>query len=76
MERSIRRSWCVDLLPLVQFIEVKQHQMFEDDGSIASGSTSAAYDSERGTLFMHGRVLPDMLRDGDNVVEQDWLPLN
>jgi hypothetical protein len=49
-------------------MEVKQHQMFEDDGSIASGSTSAAYDSQRGTLFMHGRVLPpDMLRDPDNL---------
>jgi len=31
--------------------------MFEDDGTIASGSTSVAYDSQRGRLFMHGKAL-------------------
>lgn len=29
-------------------------QMFEDPGELASGSTSAVYDAERGRLFMHG----------------------
>lgn len=29
-------------------------QVFEDPGELASGSTSAVYDAERGRLFMHG----------------------
>ncbi|KAJ3785174.1 hypothetical protein GGU10DRAFT_428119 [Lentinula aff. detonsa] len=29
-------------------------KVFEDDGTIVSGSTSIVYDSERGLLFMHG----------------------
>jgi hypothetical protein len=30
-------------------------QVFEDDGSLASGVTSVAYDTERNRLFMHGK---------------------
>lgn len=29
-------------------------KVFEDPGELASGSTSAVYDAERGRLFMHG----------------------
>lgn len=29
-------------------------QVFEDDGTLVSGATSAAYDSERHRLFLHG----------------------
>lgn len=32
----------------------KIDKIFEDDGSLASGTTSAAYDSERHRLFLHG----------------------
>ena len=32
----------------------KIDKVFEDDGSLASGTTSAAYDSERHRLFLHG----------------------
>ncbi|KAF9050334.1 hypothetical protein BJ165DRAFT_1414176 [Panaeolus papilionaceus] len=32
--------------------------VFEDDGTVMSGLTSAAYDSKRGKLFMHGLVSP------------------
>lgn len=32
----------------------KIDKIFEDDGSLASSATSAAYDSERHRLFLHG----------------------
>ncbi|EPQ57522.1 calcium-dependent phosphotriesterase [Gloeophyllum trabeum ATCC 11539] len=33
-------------------------KVFEDDGALATGSTSVAHDSQRGRLFLHGLVAP------------------
>ncbi|KAJ3529550.1 hypothetical protein NMY22_g8948 [Coprinellus aureogranulatus] len=38
----------------------KVDRVFEDDGSIASGVTSAAYDAERNRLFLHGLASPHL----------------
>jgi arylesterase/paraoxonase len=35
-------------------------KMFEDDGKIASGVTSAVYDSQRKLLFMNGLASPHL----------------
>ncbi|KAI9572177.1 hypothetical protein HD554DRAFT_2015273 [Boletus coccyginus] len=35
-------------------------KVFEDPGELASGSTSAVYDAERGRLFMHGLMSPHL----------------
>ncbi|KAG9316357.1 hypothetical protein JVU11DRAFT_2390 [Chiua virens] len=35
-------------------------KVFEDSGELASGSTSAVYDAERGRLFMHGIMSPQL----------------
>lgn len=32
-------------------------KIFEDDGVVASGTTSVAYDSERKKLYLHGKFL-------------------
>ncbi|PFH49773.1 hypothetical protein AMATHDRAFT_4627 [Amanita thiersii Skay4041] len=39
----------------------KIDKIFEDDGSLASGVTSVAYDAERKKLFLHGLVSPHMV---------------
>ncbi|KAM6502126.1 hypothetical protein JOM56_002103 [Amanita muscaria] len=39
----------------------KVEKVFEDDGSLASGVTSAAYDSERTRLFLHGLASPQLV---------------
>ncbi|KAL0571719.1 hypothetical protein V5O48_010243 [Marasmius crinis-equi] len=36
----------------------KVEKAFEDDGEVASGSTSAAHDAQRGLVFMHGLAAP------------------
>ncbi|KAF8629870.1 hypothetical protein AX15_003229 [Amanita polypyramis BW_CC] len=36
-------------------------KVFEDDGSLASGITSAAYDAERRRLFLHGIAAPQLV---------------
>ncbi|KZT26759.1 serum paraoxonase/arylesterase [Neolentinus lepideus HHB14362 ss-1] len=35
-------------------------QVFEDDGTIASGTTSVVHDSRRGRLFLHGFAAPHL----------------
>ncbi|KAH0827506.1 hypothetical protein J3R83DRAFT_4219 [Lanmaoa asiatica] len=35
-------------------------KVFEDSGELASGSTSAVYDAERGRLFVHGLMSPHL----------------
>jgi sugar lactone lactonase YvrE len=39
----------------------KVEKVFEDDGKIMSGMTSAAYDSRRKKLFMHGVASPQLV---------------
>ncbi|KAF8160653.1 hypothetical protein B0H34DRAFT_795541 [Crassisporium funariophilum] len=39
----------------------KVEKVFEDDGKIMTGLTSAAYDSERKNLFMHGITSPQLV---------------
>jgi len=39
----------------------KVEKIFEDDGKIMSGITSAAYDSRRKKLFMHGIASPQLV---------------
>jgi len=39
----------------------KIDKIFEDDGSLASGVTSAAFDSERNRLFLHGLASPQLV---------------
>ncbi|TFK44268.1 serum paraoxonase/arylesterase [Crucibulum laeve] len=39
----------------------KVEKVFEDDGSVASGITSVAYDAERKRLFMHGLTAPSLV---------------
>ncbi|KAK2464159.1 hypothetical protein APHAL10511_003616 [Amanita phalloides] len=36
-------------------------KVFEDDGSLASGITSAAYDAERHRLYLHGLAAPQLV---------------
>ncbi|RDB16671.1 Serum paraoxonase/arylesterase 2 [Hypsizygus marmoreus] len=38
----------------------KIEKVFEDDGNIASGSTSVVHDAERGRLFLHGLSAPHL----------------
>ncbi|KAF8067647.1 hypothetical protein FPV67DRAFT_1764443 [Lyophyllum atratum] len=38
----------------------KLENVFEDDGNIASGATSAVHDAERHRLFLHGLVAPHL----------------